>query len=403
MSKRIELLAPAGNRERLDFALHYGADAVYCGGKQLSLRSFADNFSLDELKSAASYAHSLGRRVYVAVNAFVRNKDLAPLAEYIGELEKIGADAIIATDPAVILAAREHAPKLELHISTQANTLNVAAARFYHSLGAKRIILARELTLDEIKEIRDGTPDDLELEAFVHGAMCISYSGRCLLSKVLNGRDGNRGECAQPCRLGYEIRERGGDGEFLPVEQDEHGTYLLNSNDLMLLEHLDKLIDAGVTSLKIEGRMKTAFYVASVVNVYRMALDAIKEGRPFDPAWLAELNKLRHRPYSTGFVFGDSAESMTGDQYLQTHDFVAVVLAYDAATSRALVEQRNRFFAGDTLEVLSPGLLDGRVAVQKIVDMDGQAQQSAPHPQQRLYLTVDKPLQPRDILRKSFA
>lgn len=400
-----ELLAPAGNMERLVFAFKYGADAVYCGTKQLSLRSFADNFTIEELAQAAKIAHALGKRIYVTVNAFVKNKDFAQLSSYIAELSKADVDALIVTDPAVIMTIKEVAPELEFHISTQANTLNYKTAAFYHSLGAKRIILARELSLDEIKEIRDNTPPDLELELFVHGAMCVSYSGRCLLSNFVSGRDGNRGECSQPCRWGYEIRQSGTDGEFMPVEQDEQGTYLLNANDLMLLEHLDKLIDAGVSSLKIEGRMKTAFYVASVANAYRMALGAIELGQPFDTAWLAEMQKLRHRPYSSGFLLGSNTamEGAKGDLYLQTHDFVAVVLEYDEGNKRALVEQRNRFFQDDTLEVLSPGSLSGRVVVSKIVNLDGLQQQSAPHPQQHLWLSVDCPLKPYDILRKELS
>lgn len=391
--------------ERLVFAFQYGADAVYCGTKQLSLRSFADNFTIEELGEAAKFAHALGKRIYVTVNAFVKNKDFAQLSTYIAELAKAKVDALIVTDPAVIMTIKEVAPEIEFHISTQANTLNSKTAKFYHSLGAKRIILARELSLDEIKEIRDHTPTDLELELFVHGAMCVSYSGRCLLSNFLSGRDGNRGECAQPCRWGYEIRQSGKDGGFMPMEQDERGTYILNANDLMLLEHLDKLIDAGVSSLKIEGRMKTAFYVASVANVYRMALDALQSGQPYDTAWTAEMQKLRHRPYTTGFLFGgnDKTEAVGGDLYLQTHDFVAVVLEYDEGHQRALVEQRNRFFLEDRLEVLSPGSLERSVLVSKIVNLEGEQQQSAPHPQQHLWLSVDRPLKPYDILRKELS
>lgn len=401
VNKLPELLAPAGNMERLEFAVHYGADAVYCGGKKLGLRSFATNFTMEEMQEAAKLVHSLDKRIYVTLNAFMRNSDLADLPGYIADIVHTGIDALIVTDPAAIVMIKKYAPQIELHISTQANVLNYETANFYHKIGAKRIILARELSLDEIRTIRDHTPQTLELEAFVHGAMCISYSGRCLLSNFFSGRDGNRGECNQPCRFNYEIREKGKDGDWYPIEQDENGTYILSSRDLMMLSHIDKLIDAGICSLKIEGRMKTSFYVASVVNAYRIALDSLKEGKPIDNKLLAEMDKLRHRPYTTGFYLGDCEREYTkGNCYIQSHEFVAKVLMYDADNKRALVEQRNRFFVGDSLEVLTPGCLPYIVKVDSITNLDGESQEAAPHPKQKVWLAIETPVKPMDILKR---
>lgn len=402
--KKIELLAPAGNRERLDFAMHYGADAVYCGYKQQSLRAFADNFTIEELTQAANEVHKIGKKIYVTLNAFMRSYDISSLKENCKEIALTGVDAIIVSDPAALLCAKEVAPQLEVHISTQANTLNYMTANFWHKNGASRIILARELSLDEIREMRDHIPDDLELECFVHGAMCMSYSGRCMLSNYLDGRDGNRGACIQPCRWGYEIRHVGADGAWHHLEQDEHGTYLFNSNDLNLIAHLQELIDAGVSSLKIEGRMKTAFYVANVVNAYRMALDDVQKGLPIREEIQAELEKLRHRPYTTGFIMGKDEDTIRESQYEnaydQTHEFVGVVLDYDEATGRALVEQRNRFFVGDTIEIMSPGKTFDLIENILLFDMNGNALESAPHAQQKLWIPMP-PVIPKAILRKA--
>jgi len=397
----MELLAPAGNFERLKYAIEYGADAVYLSAKTLGLRAMADNFTFDELRAAAAYAHERNVRVYAAVNAFLRNSDLASLPETLKALKACGADALIVTDPAVVDACKKHVPDMELHLSTQANTTNYAAARFWHSLGIRRIILARELSLLEIREIRENAPDDLELEAFVHGAMCISYSGRCLLSNFLNGRDGNRGECVQPCRWQYEIRERGKDGLWMPVEQDARGTYLLNSMDLNMIAHLHQLKEAGIASVKIEGRMKTALYVAAVTNAYRIALDQLKAGEPFDPRLSEELEKLRHRPYTTGFYFGGGPAEQTGcNDSPQTHEFVAAVLEYDPINRRALVVQKNRFFKDDVLELLTPESMDRKFTIERMETTDGESVTSAPHPAQKLWLYSGQPLKPMDILRK---
>lgn len=397
----MELLSPAGNFERLKYALHYGADAVYCGAKSFGLRAMAENFTFDELSEAAKYAHARNRRIYVAVNAFLRNEDLKALPETLRTLQSCNVDALIVSDPAAIEACKAHIPQMELHLSTQANTTNAASALFWHALGIKRIVLARELSMEEIREIRRETPDTLELEAFVHGAMCVSYSGRCLLSNFLNGRDGNRGECVQPCRWRYEIRERGKDGLWMPVEEDGRGTYLLNSRDLNMIAHLGELQKAGVASAKIEGRMKTALYVAAVTNAYRIALDDLAAGKPFDERLEAELEKPRHRPYTTGFYFGKGpAEQTDCNDCPQTHEFVAAVLESDPANSRALILQKNRFFAADVLERLTPGSLGKALSVVRLETEAGEAVSSAPHPAQRLWLYTEEPLKPMDILRK---
>lgn len=404
-----ELLAPAGNFERLRTALLYGADAVYLGMRRMSLRNFAENFSLDELYDACSLAHESGRRIYVTVNAFVRNAALRELPAFLRDLQAAGADALIINDPGVLLLAREAVPEMELHLSTQANTLNSAAAAFWHAQGIRRIVLARELSLSEIQEIQAETPEMLELEMFVHGAMCISYSGRCLLSNYINGRDSNHGECSQPCRWTYELRETGTQGDYFPIEQDGLGTYILNSKDLNLMPYLYDLCRLGISSLKIEGRMKSIYYVAGVVNAYRMALDRLA-ALPADAQrhgpWQdlrQELEKISHRPYTAGFAFGDPAgegQAVHSAQYLQSYELVAQVLAYHPDSKQVLVEQRNRFFAGDTLEVLSPGNIGAVLCIAYIENEAGERVESAPHPKQRLWLPSEAPLRPGALLRK---
>lgn len=404
-----ELLAPAGNFERLCTALRFGADAVYLGMRRMSLRNFAENFSMDELHEACAMAHSCEKRIYVTVNAFARNAALKELPAFLRDLQVAGTDALIINDPGVLTLAREAVPEMNLHLSTQANTLNSAAAAFWHAQGIKRIVLARELSLQEIREIQMDTPEALELEIFIHGAMCVSYSGRCLLSNYLNGRDSNHGECAQPCRWTYELRERGTDGAYFPIEQDGLGTYILNSRDLNLMPHLHEVCRLGVSSLKIEGRMKSIYYVAGVVNAYRMALDrlaALPEDSGFHGPWndlLQELEKVSHRPFTSGFAFGDPAsegQAAHSAQYLQSHELSARVLAYDAGAERVLVEQRNRFFEGDELELLAPGEINKAVYVAYIETEDGLRIQHAPHPKQKLWLPSTVAMQPGDLLRK---
>ncbi len=398
------LLSPAGNMERLQTALRFGADAVYVGAQSMSLRSFADNFSFEALCAACDMAHARGAKVYVACNAFARDADLTQLPALFKQAADAGADALIVNDPGVIRMARRALPDMPLHLSTQANTLNAEAAAFWHEQGIRRIVLARELTLDEIKALRAHTPETLELEMFVHGAMCISYSGRCLLSNYLDGRDSNRGACVQPCRWAYEMREKGGDGGYATIEQDEKGSFVLNARDLNLIRYLDRILDAGICSLKIEGRMKSVAYVATVTNAYRMALDAVLRGEAPEEYVYAELEKASHRPYWTGFALGNpgiDGQANQSAQYITDMDVCAVVLDYDAAKERAFIEQRNRFFDGDTLSILSPGDVRRAFTVQGIWTEDGQTRHSAPHPKQRLYLGCKSAVRAGDILRIS--
>jgi putative protease len=398
-----ELLAPAGNPERLRAALRYGADAVYLGMQRMSLRNFAENFSLDDLQEACLLAHGMNRRIYVTVNAFARDRQLRDLPAFFLDISSAGADALIINDPGVLCIARETLPHMKLHLSTQANTLNARAAAFWHAQGVSRIVLARELTLNEVRFIRNECPPELELELFVHGAMCVSYSGRCLLSNYINGRDSNRGECAQPCRWTYELREKGKNGKYFPIEQDALGTYILNSRDLNLLRHLPEVIETGVRSLKIEGRMKSIYYVAGVVNAYRMALDELKKGAEQVPEEIAqELEKISHRPYTCGFAFGDpgiEGQATQSASYVQTHELAAVVLRYDTEAELALLEQRNRFCHGDELFILSPGDIGRSFTVSRIQTEAGENISCAPHPQQRVWIECP-PVLPGDLLRK---
>lgn len=398
-----ELLAPAGNRERLETALRFGADAVYLGATQMSLRNFADNFTMEQLHEACALAHTLHKRVFVTVNAFAADGDIASLPALLREIASAGADALIVNDPGVIRVAKKTVPQLPLHLSTQANTLNSEAALFWHELGIKRIVLARELSLLQIADMRQKLPQTLELEMFVHGAMCVSYSGRCLLSNYIAGRDSNRGECAQPCRWTYELRERGKTGDCFAIEQDERGTYVLNAKDLNLIRHIAQIAQTGVESLKIEGRMKSIGYVATVVNAYRMALDAYQKGEILDERVAAELEKASHRPYFTGFAFGNPGilgqETKSGG-YVADATICAVALSYDAQQKKAYLEQRNRFFDGETLSVLSPGNISRTVMVNGMWDTEGTALTAAPHPRQKIAIGCDEPLKEGDILRR---
>lgn len=415
--KTPELLAPAGNRERLDVALRYGADAVYCGGRKLGLRAFAENFDMEELAAAAVHCHGHGKKLYFTLNAYLRESDLPGLAAYVKDAAAAGVDAFIVSDPGALVVLKETLPQAELHISTQANALNAAAARFWQAAGASRVILARECTLTDIRSIKDAVGEGLELEAFVHGAMCVSYSGRCLLSSILDGRDGNQGACSQPCRRNFHLTERNGDGEYYPIVEEENGTYILNSKDMNMIRHLAALRDAGVDSFKIEGRMKTVFYVATVVNAYRMALDGLARGEGFREEWAEEVEKIRHRPYGTGFYFADihpeeERETQWENANPQSHDFVGVIrdasalcaprITLTTGQKLLLVEQRNRFFAGDELECLSPGTAGRPFQVEAIYDEEGTSQDSAPHPQQRLWLAAAIGWEPApgDLLRR---
>lgn len=440
--KKPELLAPAGNPEKLEIAYAYGADAAYIGGEVFSLRAGAGNFSMEEMAAGVRLAHSLGKRLYVAANIFAHNRDFDCLPEFLQFVEKIGIDALIVSDPGVIAVARRLAPSLPLHLSTQANCTNKESALFWEGQGLERIILARELSLGEIREIRDTV--SLDLEAFVHGAMCVSYSGRCLLSSFLTGRSANRGDCSHPCRWEYHLVEEKRPGEYFPVFEDDRGTYILNANDMSMIEHIPELVEAGVNSFKIEGRMKSVHYVATVVKVYREAIDAWAEDPEnwvFRQEWLEELGKASHRTFSTGFFFGKPGsedQNYADSGYIRTHDFVGKILEYfprervaenvpwltkslavDGANSDgpvpqglpsnglcqkglgwALVEQRNKFCVGDTLEVFGPGEDAFSLRVEEIRDIEGNSIDSTPHPKQQVLIPVDRPVAKNYLLRK---
>ena len=403
--KKPEILAPAGNLEKLKTAIDYGADAVYLGGSKLNLRAFADNFTNEQIREGVEYAHSRGRKVYVTMNVFPHNTDLDGMEEYIRELADTGIDAIIVSDPAIIVTAKEVAPDLEIHLSTQANNVNWKAAKFWYNQGVQRIVLARELSLEEIKTIRANLPEDCDLEAFVHGSMCMSYSGRCLLSNYMTGRDSNRGACAQPCRYKYYLMEEKRPGEYFPVVEDEKGTYIMNSKDLCMIKHIPEVIEAGVHSLKIEGRMKSSYYVAAIVKAYRQAVDAYladKENYEFKEEWMDILMQVSHRQYSTGFYFGENNKQIyENSSYIRNADIVGVVKAYDEDTKIATIEQRNKVLEGDTVQVLSPVGEVYTVTLNELKDQNGEKIESAPRAQMIFEAKVEKAVKVNDMLIKS--
>lgn len=400
---KVELLAPAGNFSKLKTAVYYGANAVYMGGKEFSLRALSDNFTDEEIIKAVEYAHNKNVKVYVTVNIFARNADLDKAAEYFKFLYSAGVDAVLITDIGLISLCKSVAPALPIHISTQANTLNKFAVKAWHNMGAERVVLARELSLKEVKEIHEFCPG-VELEAFAHGAMCISYSGRCLLSNYLNGRDANRGECVQACRWSYEIRESNKGGEFYPIEQDEKGTYILNSKDLNMISHIGEMIKSGIVSLKIEGRMKSEYYLATVVNAYRRAIDEfLKIGDSYckNTSFYDELKKTNHRAFTTAYNFGDNAETVNyaDTQSSGERQFIAVV--EDCAEGFITVEMRNRFKVGDELEVLSPSEnFNKKFVVTEIFDEEGNSVTDAKIVQQKLKIACPFVLCEGDILRR---
>lgn len=389
-----ELLAPAGDMERLMTALHFGADAVYAAGPGLHLRAGSVSFAPGELARAVEYTHRKGKKLYVTLNAFAHEDDLPRMAEMARRVDDMGADAAIVSDLGALCQIRQAAPGLEVHISTQANCLNHRAARAYYDMGARRIVLAREMSLTEIARMRENIPPDLKLEAFVHGAMCMSYSGRCVISAHLAGRSANRGDCAQPCRWRYRLTEEKRPDASLTLEGDERGSYVLSARDLNMLEHLDELAAAGVDAFKVEGRMKSPYYVATVINAYRRALD---KSAPLH-SLRAELDCASHRAYSTGFYFGAEDARTQAGEYRQDCLFVAVVK--EASAGMALLEQRNRFARGDVLEVLSPGSMGRRVTVEELWDEAGRPLDAALRPQQLVRLRTEVPLKPWDILRR---
>lgn len=396
----IELLAPAGDKDKLIMAIEYGANAVYLASKKFGLRTFAGNFELEELKQAVEYAHTRNVKVYVTINIVPHDGDLMDLPEYVKYLESIGVDAVICADLGVISIVRKTAPNLAVHVSTQANITNSATAMVFVEMGVKRLILAREMTLEEIKLLRKNIPQEIELEAFCHGAMCISHSGRCLLSNFFTGRDANRGACVQACRWNYEIREISKDS-FYPIEEDNHGTYILNSKDMCMIDHLDKLRDAGISSIKIEGRMKTEYYVANIVNAYRKALDFLENNKEYNlPEEIRnEVFKSSHRDYSCGFYFGEPKENLKTSLPISTHDFVAVVLE-DSKDGMAKVEMRNKFLQNEQLELLSKQKNNAIISIEKIVDMDGVELTECKVPKQVVMIKTNENLKKYEMLRR---
>lgn len=402
--KKIELLSPAGDMSKLKTALYYGADAVYIGGKSMSLRALAGNFSDEEIIKAVEYTHSLGKKIYVTVNVFGRNSDIAQAEKYFIFLEKVGVDGAIVSDTGLIYLAKTVAPNLNLNLSTQANTLNYKTVEFWRDYGVKRVILARELSLKEIDEIHNKVPD-IEIETFIHGAMCIAYSGRCLLSDYRTGRSSNRGACVQACRWNYQIRERGSDGEFMDIEEDDRGTYILNSKDLNLLDYINELDKAGVCSFKIEGRMKSEYYLATVVNAYRRALDEYysngvnyKENELFQ----TELRKTAHRAFTTAYLLGENDRTVNynDSQSKGSYKYIANVLENNIDKGYAIIEMRNRFKKGDVLEVLSPSeSFNKTITVSDLTDLNDKVVDDAKVVQQHLKLYTDIKLCAGDILR----
>ena len=404
--KRLELLAPAGDMDKLKTALHFGADAVYVGGSKFSLRANAKNFGESELAEAVAYTHGKGKKIYVAANVFANNEDFDGLKEYFISLKKIGVDAVIISDPGVLALCREVAPDLEIHLSTQANTTNKFSSKFWAEQGLKIIVLARETPMKDISQIREFLPQDAEIEAFVHGAMCIAYSGRCLLSNALTGRSSNKGDCVQACRWEYSIVETNRGGQPLTIGQEDRGTYILNSKDLNMIEHIGELAEAGVYSLKIEGRMKSPYYVASVVNAYRQAIDLYYQygkDAKLPTALTDELYKNSHREYTTGFYFGEKdTVCLQTSQPKCDYEFIAQVKGYDDEKGMLAIEMRNRFAVGDDLEILSANseYANRILHIEKMYDCDMQPVEDAKLVQQLLYIPTDIKLSERDILRK---
>ncbi|MFW6274142.1 MAG: peptidase U32 family protein, partial [Halanaerobium sp.] len=403
---KIELLAPAGSLEKLKTAILFGADAVYCGGLNFGLRAGADNFTLAELKEGINYAHNRAKKVYLTMNMIPHNEELAELPQYIDKLKTLDIDALIISDPGVMALVREKMPEMALHISTQANNVNWASALFWAEQGAERIILARELSFDEIKDIAEKTKGKVELEAFVHGAMCISYSGRCLLSNYFVGRDANRGDCAQSCRWKYHLVEEQRPGEYYPIEENDQGTFIMNSRDLNLAEEVPQLIEAGLSSLKIEGRMKSVHYAATVVNTYRQIIDqyyADPENYQAEPELLAELRKISHRDYTKGFFYGKpgaEGQRYQSSSYLRTYDFVGVVKQTMPESKEILLEVRNKIFKGDILEAAVPGRKSFDLKVDYIINSDGEKVEAAPHPKEKVIIPCSEKVEKGSLLRR---
>lgn len=393
-----ELLCPAGDMERLKMAVAYGADAVYLAGDSFGMRAFAGNFDREALPQAVRYAHERDVRVHCTVNTMPHNDEAARLPEYLEQLQDAGVDALIVADLGVFTLAGKYAPKCQRHISTQASVSNYECAKAWYEQGAARVILARELRLDEIREIRAKTPLELELECFVHGAMCVSYSGRCLLSNYMTGRDSNRGACAQPCRYQYALMEEKRPGEYFPVFEDEKGTYIMNSRDMCMIDHLDELCEAGLSSLKIEGRAKSAYYAAVVTGAYRHCLDAAWAGQPIDPVWRDEVERVSHRHYATGFFYGEPGQFVENSRYIREWQVEALVIECDPE-GMATLSLRNKIFTGETVEVVGPDCRPFAMTVPELRDGSGAVQNEIKNPQSIFKMKLPQPVPPLSLVR----
>lgn len=401
-----ELLAPGGSLEKLKTAINYGADAVYIGGEAFSLRVAAENFSKEDMLEGVKYAHERGKKVYLTANILPHNSDIEQFEEFVKEIRPMGFDAVLIADLGLFDMMRELAPEIPIHVSTQANNINYRSAIMWHKMGAKRVVLAREMSFKEIAQFQEKIPDDLELEAFVHGAMCISYSGRCLMSNYMTGRDSNMGACAHPCRWNYKLVEETRPGEYMDVFENERGTFIFNSKDLCTIEHIPELVKSGISSLKIEGRVKTSYYVATVVGAYRREIDRYfedPEGYRFNPAEYEELCKVSHRPYTTGFYFGkpdENSQVYTSSSYIRDYDLIGIVQAYDAETGVATISQRNRFFKGDEVEIIQPMKPFFTQTLDFMQDENGNDIDVANHAEQIVLIKTSEPICEGAMLRK---
>lgn len=403
--KKVELLAPAGDLEKLKMAVIYGADAVYIGGESFGMRTASKNFTLQEMLEGVQFCHDRGKKIYVTLNIIPHNDDFEGLEEYLKYLAEIKVDAVIVADPGMLMMVKQHIPQMEIHLSTQANNTNLYSARFWYQQGVKRIVIARELSFDEIKQFRKEIPKDMEIEAFVHGAMCISYSGRCLMSNYMTGRDANRGACAHPCRWKYSIVEEKRPGEYFPIEEDESGTYIFNSKDLCMIDSIQEIIESGIDSLKLEGRVKTSYYVATVVRAYRIAIDsyyADPQNYSFDKNLLDELKKASYRDFTHGFYTGkpdSDAQNYGSSSYIRNYDFVGVVS--EQKDNLTQIEVRNRIFAGDEVEIISPNSKDVAYAtIQSMYNQDMQSIDVAPIPKELVWVSLGDVFEKNSILRK---
>ncbi|WP_062551422.1 peptidase U32 family protein [Peptoniphilus phoceensis] len=404
--KKIELLAPAGDINKLKTAVEYGADAVYLGGESFGLRKASKNFSMEDIKWATEYLHERGKKIHVTLNIIPHDKDIKGVEEYIKDLYDIGVDALIVADPGMFMKVKEVAPDFPIHISTQGSVTNAQTVKFWQQLGAERVVMARELSLKEVSDIIKEVGDSIEIETFAHGAMCMSYSGRCLLSNYMTGRDANMGDCAQPCRYKYHLVEEKRPGEYFPIEEHDEGTFIMNSKDLCMIEHIDDMIKAGIASLKIEGRVKSEYYLATVIRSYRMAIDAYyadPENYKYDPYLLEEIKKVSHRDFTTGFFYGKANENSQvykDNSYIRGYDFVGIVLDYDKDTKMATIEQRNRVFVGEEVEIFGPGIKHFDYKIEKMLDEKDNEIDVANKAKQIFKIKVDEAIEKGFILRR---